>query len=268
MPKKRLVWLTDIHLNFVELDRVEWLLDQIERQRPDAVLIGGDIAESHDVGDWLLQIDDRLSLPVYFVLGNHDYYHSSIARVREAIGALCCQRPRLHFLTTAGVHSLSPQTAVIGHDGWCDARAGDYDTSTIVLNDYLLIEELKDVGRQRRREILQRLGDEAADHIRVRLLEALPNHARVILLTHPPPMQEACWYQGRTSDDNWAPHFTCAAMGHAILEIMPGFPDRRLTVLCGHTHSPGVYRPLENVEVITGGAEYGDPRIVTVLEVD
>ena len=268
MPKKRLVWLTDVHLNFVDLDRVGLLLDQIDQQQPDAVLISGDIAESHDVGDWLLQIDDRLSVPVYFVLGNHDYYRSSIARVREAVGRLCGDRTRLHFLTTAGAISLSPQTAVIGHDGWCDARAGDYETSTIVLNDYLLIEELRGISRHERREILQRLGDEAADHIRGRLLEALPNHLHVILLTHPPPMREACWYQGRTADDNWAPHFTCAAMGHAILEIMPGFPDRRLTVLCGHAHSPGVYRPRENVEVITGGAEYGDPRIVRVLEVD
>ena len=137
-----------------------------------------------------------------------------------------------------------------------------------MLNDYLLIEELRGITRHERRDTLQRLGDEAADHIRGRLLESLPSHAHVILLTHPPPMREACWYEGHTADDNWAPHFTGAAMGQVIMATMPGFPDCKLTVLCGHTHNEGVVRPLPNVEIITGDAEYQHPRICRFFEVE
>lgn len=267
MPQKRLIWLTDVHFNFVDVDRVEAFVGRINEQQPDAVLLGGDIGESLDILDWLMFVDDRLQAPLYFVLGNHDYYHGSIAGVRQAVGQLCASRSKLSYLTEQGVCPLTAQTALIGHDGWSDARAGDYDTSTVVLNDYLLIDELRGMTRDARREILGRLGDEAAAHVRAQLRAALADYSRVVLLTHSPPTRESCWYQGRTADDNWAPHFTCAAMGEMILDTMPEFPDRQLTVLCGHTHNSGVSRPLENVEIITGAAEYGDPRIVRTVEV-
>jgi hypothetical protein len=86
------------------------------------------------------------------------------------------------------------------------------------------------------------------------------------LATHVPPLREACWHEGRLSDDEWAPHFTCKAMGDAILEIMRDYPQRKLTVFCGHTHSPGQCRPLPNVEILTGGAKYGLPGIQRVIE--
>ena len=268
MSTRRIIWLTDVHFNFVDVDRVDALLDEINSQQPEAVLVGGDIAESHDVVDWLLRLDERLACPLFFVLGNHDYYHGSIAGVRQSVRQFCSKRPKSTYLTEGGVCPLGPRTALIGHDGWSDAREGDFENSTVVLNDYLLIEELRGISRQRRREKLMQLGDEAAEHILLRLQEALAEYPNVILLTHVPPMRQACWYAGRTADDNWAPHFTGAAVGNVIMATMPDFPDGKLTVLCGHTHNQGVVRPLPNVEIITGEAEYHHPQICRVFEVE
>jgi predicted phosphohydrolase len=268
VPTNRIIWLTDVHFNFVDVDRVDALLDKINSQQPGGVLVGGDIAESQDVADWLMRMDERLTSPLFFVLGNHDYYHGSIAGVRQAVRQLCSNRPKLTYLTGAGVCPIGRQTALIGHDGWSDAREGDFENSTVVLNDYLLIEELRGISRQQRRERLMQLGDEAAEHIQLRLQESLAQFPNVILLTHVPPMRQACWYAGRTADDNWAPHFTGAAVGNVIMAMMPDFPDRKLTVLCGHTHNEGVARPLPNVEIVTGEAEYEQPRICRVLEVE
>jgi hypothetical protein len=64
------------------------------------------------------------------------------------------------------------------------------------------------------------------------------------------------------------PHFTCHAAGQAILEVMRDFPDRQLTVLCGHTHGRGEFRPQDNILVLTGGAEYGEPDIQRVFELE
>jgi hypothetical protein len=47
---------------------------------------------------------------------------------------------------------------------------------------------------------------------------------------------------------------------------MRDFPQRQLTVFCGHTHSPGECRPLPNVHILTGGAKYGQPAVQRVLE--
>ena len=52
---KRVVWLTDIHLNFLSDTRVDAFLGDVASQRPDSVLIGGDIAEAHNVPGKVLE---------------------------------------------------------------------------------------------------------------------------------------------------------------------------------------------------------------------
>jgi hypothetical protein len=56
-------------------------------------------------------------------------------------------------------------------------------------------------------------------------------------------------------------------MGEALTEIMQEFPDRKLLVLCGHTHSSGVYSPLPNLRVLTGESQYYVPDAAGILDV-
>jgi hypothetical protein len=204
---------------------------------------------------------------VYFVLGNHDFYFGSIREVRRQVQQLCQTALHLCYLSDQDVISVNSRVGLVGHDGWADARFGDYERSYVMMNDYKLISELAAFNKKDRWPELQALGDEAGAHVRRVLPAALAQFPEVILATHVPPLREACWYDGRISDDEWAPHFTCKAVGDAILEIMPDYPDRQLTVLCGHTHGGGETRPLENVHIITGAAQYGKPAINGVLEV-
>jgi hypothetical protein len=115
---------------------------------------------------------------------------------------------------------------------------------------------------------LHALGDEAAAHFRAVLPEALARFRHVVVVTHVPPFRESCWYRGRTSDDEWLPHFSCQAVGDALAEAMRDRPDQRMTVLCGHTHGAGEAQVLPNLRVLTGGAVYGEPVVQRVLEVD
>ncbi len=265
---RRIAWLTDNHLNFLSADDASAFIDSVARVPADAVLIGGDVAEWPDVVRHLRDIAVRLKKPVYFVLGNHDYYHSSIGNVREHVVRLCDEMPQLTWLSGAGVVELAPDVGLVGHGGWADARLGDYGRSDVMLNDYRLIVELADLGKEARRSVLESLADQAADHIRKVLPEALGRYDRVFLLTHVPPFREACWHEGRTSDDDWLPHFACKAMGDAILKAVRLAPDSHLTVLCGHTHGRGEVTPANNLLVLTGGAEYGAPEIQRVFELD
>lgn len=265
---KRIVWLTDLHLNFLLAQPVDEFLRSVANLRPHAVLIGGDIAESHNVCEYLELIHDLIDAPIYFVLGNHDYYHGSIAEVRQRVADFCAAHPRLHFLTTCGPLSLTAHVGIVGHDGWADGRAGDYPRSLVRMMDFKLIAELAPLDKQARWEVLKNLGDEAAAHVRRVLPSALETYRDVVFLTHVPPLRGACWHEGKISDDQWAPHFTCQAVGEALVEIMAAHPRRRLTVLCGHTHGEGECQPLPNLQIITGGAEYGQPTITRVLEFD
>lgn len=235
-------------------------------QRPDVVLIGGDTSESKDLVAHLSQLARLLRVPIYFVLGNHDYYYGSIEAVRQRVVELCRREPLLHYLSAAEtVVELSPDTALVGHDGWADGRLADYFASTVMMNDELLIAELIGLSRAARWERLKALADEAAAHVR-RVLPLALRYPQAVLLMHVPPFREACWYAGEISNDNWLPHFTCHAVGEAIRDVMSEHPHRALTVLCGHTHGRGEASPLPNVQVFTGGAQYGRPEIQRMFD--
>ena len=261
----RIVWLTDIHLNFIGHDRIEAFCRDIGSAKPDAVLIGGDIGEAADVGGYLQLLEARLPVPIYFVLGNHDYYGGSLAAVRDEIAALVRQSNHLFWLPSSGVVELTAETGLVGHDGWADARFGDYAGSQVMLNDYLMIAELRGLDRGQRQARLNALGDAVAEHFRDLLPEALSRFRHLLVLTHAPPFREACWHEGRISSDEYLPHFSCKAVGDVLVEMMQAHPERKMTVLCGHTHSSGEAEILPNLCVRTGAAVYGRPQIQDIL---
>jgi 3',5'-cyclic-AMP phosphodiesterase len=270
---KQVLWATDVHLNFLDDAARGRFIASLAAQQADAFLLGGDIGESRDVARYLTEMDRAIGRPIYFVLGNHDFYRGSIVQTRRNVAQAAAQSQSLVYLNEVGVVELTPATALVGHDGWGDARLGTFDSSEILLNDFLLIDELRtdgptpwEINRDILRRTLNRLGDEAADHLARVLPEALRNHGRVVLLTHVPPFREAAWHEGRPSDDDWLPFFSCKAVGDVILEVMAAHPDRQLLVLCGHTHGGGRCQIRDNVEVLTGAAVYREPQVQQVFE--
>jgi len=262
----RLGWLTDIHLNFVPpLKRSEFYA-RLRREKLDGLLLGGDLGEADSVTNFLAEIADGLRIPIYFVLGNHDFYHGTLAAVRERVAREAAASPWLHWLSASGPIPLTADTALVGHDSWADGRLGDFFRSEVTLNDYLLIEELSGLEKQERYRKLNTLGDEAAEFIENRARETLTRYRNVIVLTHVPPFRESCWHEGQISNDDYLPHFACRAVGDRLAAIMRAHPDHTMVVLCGHTHSPGFARILDNLEVRTGGATYGEPTLQEVLE--
>ena len=269
---QRLAWISDAHLNFLEAAGRREFYAALVAAEPDAVLLGGDMAESPVVCHHLSEMAQAVGRPVYFVLGNHDFYRGSIAQTRRLVAQLADESPLLTYLSRSGVVEIGPGTALVGHDGWADGREGDFEHSDVILNDYLLIEELArfygghDLDRPALGSQLAALGDEAAEHFATVLPEALKTHRRVVALTHVPPFRQACWHQGRISDDDYLPHFACRAVGQVMRQVMQSHSDNRLLVLCGHTHGEGEVHVLGNLHVLTAGADYGQPAIQRVFE--
>src|SRR5438552_1803306 len=121
-----------------------------------------------------------LACPVYFVLGNHDFYLGSIAGVWTHMEALCSDRPNLRWLPRAGVVPLTEHTGLVGADGWGDGQLGDYWASTVELSDWGLIEEFAGLDERQRFDKLRALGEEAAVHFRAVLPTALRRFPRVL----------------------------------------------------------------------------------------
>ena len=261
-------WLTDVHLNFVSSRKRLRFYAQIRQQQLDILLLGGDIGEADTVIQFLTEIERGIGIPIYFVLGNHDFYRGSIAEVREAVARRVAASRWLRWLPSSGVVSLTDNTALIGHDSWADGRLGDFFGSDVVLNDYVLIAELSGLKKAERYARLNALGDEAAEFLADRVSEVLSQWRNVVVLTHVPPFRESCWHEGHISNNDYLPHFACRAVGDRLAPLMRDHPESLMKVLCGHTHSSGFARILSNLEVFTGGAQYGEPRLQQVFELE
>ncbi|HTL50973.1 MAG TPA: metallophosphoesterase [Planctomycetota bacterium] len=280
----RAAWITDIHLNFVKPDKHREFLDAVRREKPDQIWLGGDTGESETLTSYLTELAEALKVPIYFVLGNHDYYNNSFGGVQASVRDLVDRSKVLHWMPLEGLVKLAPGVGLIGHGGWADGRYGDFAHSTVLLNDYLTIADFKallgpeveglpapimermQASAPARLAKLNALGDASAAWLKQHLPAAAKSCSRLYVLTHVPPFKEACWYEGKQSDDNYLPHFSNKVFGDVLREVAQAQPECRMTVLCGHTHGEGRVQILPNLEVLTGGATYGAPYVQQCFE--
>ena len=264
----RALWINDIHLDFLQDRGVKRFFEEMNDQDADCILIAGDVAQAPTVNDYLRKMKKTVRRPIFFVLGNHDYYFGSIAEVRSSVVHLFSKSRYLHWVNQSGVTRLTERTALIGHDGWGDGRLGDFHNSNVELNDFVLIKEMKNLFKEELLRQLHILGDETAAHFRDVLPRALEVSDHIVVLTHVPPFLEAAWHDGRYCDPDWLPFFSCKAAGDVLKETMQKHPNKRMTVLCGHTHSGGTSQILPNLIVRTGRARYGHPEIQDIFNWD
>jgi hypothetical protein len=86
---------------------------------------------------------------------------------------------------------LTNRTALVGHGGWADGRLGNYAGSTVLLNDYVLIEDFAELvpgspvpGCESRLSLLNRLGEGIGDSILRPFSPASPERRRRSGLLH------------------------------------------------------------------------------------
>ena len=267
-PSRSLVWATDIHLDSVGPEQVVEFLHAIRSSPCDGVLLSGDMSNAVNLEADLTMIADSLDKPVYFVLGNHDYYGGSIAGVRRIARNLTSSR--IKWVADGDGLELVPGVGLVGNGGWGDAQCGNCENTPVMLTDYFVIAELADVydkdnddmtlrTQPALKEKLRELGREAAKDLRPQLMAAAGRFPQVIVLTHVPPFREAAWHEGAPSREDWLPGFSCKAVGEELVRVAEAHADTSFTVLCGHTHSGGFARILPNLVVRTQAAEYGSP---------
>ena len=263
----KLIWLSDLHLEFVAAVNQRILHQEIVSEKPDAILITGDISNARLLEYHLGLLAEFLPYPIYFVLGNHDFYLGDFARVDALVANICTRHSNLIQLGHGEVISLGQDTALIGHPGWADGRAGQGSRSTVRLNDHQYINDLREPYAPRLFATLNRLGDESANYIRTIAPKALKKAKNLIVATHVPPFVEAALYQNKPSGSDYAPHFVNLALGRVILDISRSHPDKTIKVLCGHTHHRAVYSSAPNLQVEVAGAQYHNPQIAAVLTI-
>jgi predicted phosphodiesterase len=251
---KKLLWITDAHLDHLSDTVKDAWFEKLAQTQADMLLLGGDTANSRIFFRMLGRIQEVFSGKVALVAGNHDYYHTSIADFRTELAAL--QRKGV-IVFEPGCQSEPLQLAdgvyLCGSGGWGDASAGCADATKMELNDEHLITELKTRNLTAR---LRELGKESAEHLQMQIAAVPASASCVIVLTHVPPWPEAAWHEGRNSDSFALPRFCWQAGGNVISQAAERMPQTQVIVLCGHTHSDGIWN-MENMTCHTAGSAYG-----------
>lgn len=260
-----ILWTSDLHLDHTGVVVRDALLQSIRECPGDVFIVAGDTSVARNLVADLEVLADAAARPTYFVLGNHDHYGGGVSPVRDAVLALGERRPHIQWLPPAGVVTLSPETALVGVDGWADGRLGDPLTTRYVLNDDRFIGELATLDSRRARLVVKRaLADADAERLRVLIGRAIAFARTIVIATHIPPFPEALPKTGRLSDPDWLPLVVCGATGSVIRTIAAEHPDRDFVVLCGHTHVAMDVHIGANLRCIVNGARYGEPRVRTL----
>ncbi len=265
---KKLAWLTDIHLDFLDLEKIQDFAYSARASNPDAYLLGGDISVAPLLHTHLRILEHYWQRPIYFVLGNHDYYKGSINTIRDKLPVFVSKQSHLHWLPNDGIVELCPTTALIGHGLWADGRLGLKEKSSILLNDYALIKELKYTNQTRLFQSLNQLGDRAAREVEPTLRSALARYNHIFFLTHIPPFIHNHDDDNHQPDPDFLPHLICHAVGQMLRQVMAEFPHNMLTVLSGHIHVAFESWVSDNIFFKTAQARYRHPKMHEIITIE
>jgi hypothetical protein len=143
-------------------------------------LISSDIAEGLTISEILQKMAQHIAKPIYFVLGNHDYYQSSVENIRQTITQLSQENTSINWLPETGSVQLSKDTLLLGEDCWPDGRYGNYADSRVMLNDSRMIQELREGkinGKYQLLDVMQKLADSDAERLKKNLQLAMQQHS-------------------------------------------------------------------------------------------
>lgn len=242
----KMYWTTDVHIEFLSDKKKEMLYEKMVNK---TVLITGDIAVSYAVIKILHEIESIAS-KLYFVLGNHDFYGSSIDDVKSLVSK---EFPNSYLTTLEGVKI--GEKLLIGSDGWYDGKIGSYNIATEI-TDFTVINDFMGLTKAAIFTKMAKLAEIANKSLITKLVIGLQTYDEIILATHVPPFKGNSTYEGVISSNAFLPFFCNFSLGEMLKETMSQCPDKKLTVLSGHTHDCSKY-VYGNILSITKLAEYG-----------
>lgn len=268
------VWITDTHFNVREnslIADLKLIENAMNQESADGLILSGDISVASKLVSQLGTLEQAVKKPIYFTLGNHDFWGTSYENVDKVMKDLTLMSPFLKYLPASEYLQLGTSTCVIGANTWYDAIIGRPNDSMFIMRDWL---EMKDyinalegdvikssimTHEQKRKiiEVSRNLSRNAVDKIVSGIKAAKRNNIiNMIIVSHIPPYRDVCMYNNKLSDELHLPWYTSKLLGDALSTAAAQLPECNFTVLCGHTHSYAEKRMEKNLLVIAGQGDY------------
>lgn len=284
----KIVWATDIHLDFITNPRnpvvsaknLDTFCGLLNKENPELVLLTGDISIAPHLRDHLLAIETRIKVPLYFVLGNHDFWNGDIETVRATMTAISSESERLRYLSAIPYVPLSNDIALVGHDGWYDGFNGQPNETRFNMNDWYRISDFVQVNGVDSDgldspdivailNVARRQATKAARHVADGIKSCLTHRKppkKVIIATHFPPFVNPINASKDTPTDLY-PWYSSKTMGDMLLAAANAYPKISFEVFCGHIHAPYEGYIAPNLLLRSGAAEYAAPNVQGVFNI-
>ncbi|PIS00393.1 MAG: hypothetical protein COT84_07750 [Chlamydiae bacterium CG10_big_fil_rev_8_21_14_0_10_35_9] len=247
-----MLWLTDLHIDFKEKEAIDVFLKKVSKVKSDGICITGDIGEKGESINFIKKLSEITKLPIYFILGNHDFYGFKIEEFQAKVHLAFIDNARIFYLNSHHYVPLSNNAAIVGIDNWYDLSQGDFFASPVIPKDFKEIQTFSTLNKNDLFSFIQDYSHKIIDQLNQKLVNAFASFSNVILLAHFPPFKEVCLYNNTVADDNWAPFFVQGLLGDFLKTFMSENPDKCLTVLSGHTHHIASYKPTHNLTIKVG----------------
>ena len=231
-------------------------MNSILDENPRGVFLSGDITEGPFLESTLEFLGKRIGRPLYFVLGNHDTLLTSFQSAHSKVRALCKRYRNLIWMTEAGIIELTPEVALVGMEGWYDARVGNPDYIRFTFDWWMTEDFRKLPDMHARLQAFRDLAIKSAETLSARVEEAVARYKVVYLLTHYPPWEEAHRSTNPWFEKFWQAYNCNIALGEALERVMEKHKNRQLIVLCGHTHQNTSVIVSRNTTCQVGQASY------------
>ena len=283
----KILFTADLHLLRGTRDRtLERLRAWIERYRPDAIIVAGDLSSAPQAGDALTEIRRCFPEgPLAVCLGNHDFWLHDDARSECRTLSTVIDRYWGPPAKALDVVLLDIQNLPLG-DLTIVGGYGHYDLGFAVpgltYGDALVTEEDYLRGRPSTASPLcwrdfqlmpsglhpRKVALEQVEGMKLRLSDS--GDAQVIVVLHTPPFEELLGVPPVAEPSSESPHsvyaFFRAYLGNRSMgAALWASREKVMAVVCGHTHRVAGPMKLGGITGINIGSDYGDPKAALFL---
>ncbi|GGI89055.1 metallophosphoesterase family protein [Legionella impletisoli] len=235
----RTLWLTDLHVNRLDEEHYTDLFNRIQASEADGIWITGDIGDPPLNWIFLEDLFCKFTKPIYFVLGNHDYYGLKVDEARQKARNLSYAYPNAHYLTSEAGFVFKEYfitgIGCWGNTGNIPLRENTWDSDAIYDLLRLNLEQLKTKVNQ--------LGEQDASILLQKCAAGITKTIKtLVIFTHVPPIEAM---QGRNPvralEENRTVYYSFA-LSNALKQLLETYPEIDIRVYSGHLHQAQAYQ--------------------------
>lgn len=249
------IWATDIHLNYFSDEYISNFGKSLAKDyKAKGLIISGDISLGNKLERNLKTLSDAVQMPIYYVLGNHDYWYSSFAEIDALVDRLSSDSGLIDL--NKSIVKINDSTALTGFTGWYDCKFGKINPE-VKMSDWIKISDYLDqdylnvsINRSNKyldfKDRLSTIKDSGFDN--------------QIIVTHFPPFEKLI--KGKKEAK---PFYGSSIAGDTLLSIKNQYS--KIVCLSGHTHNRATYQ-VGNLSCYVGEACRGKPSLAGTINED